>query len=110
MWDELPQRHPQPALVVRPRWEDVARRNYQFGPLGQEGADGNLVRQPLFGVIVQERGPGHDSRDNRGGLQMHQHVAARRDRLCLVTRNAVAAGNGLRGRERRDLVSHPAAG
>ena len=105
VWDELPQRHPQPVLLVRPRRQDVARRNDQVGPLGQEGTDGYLARQPLLGVIVQDRRPGHHPRHNRCGLQMHQYVAARRNPHCLVAGHAVLTGNGLRGRERRGFAS-----
>ena len=104
VWDELPQRHPQPVLLVRPRRQDVARRNDQVGPLGQEGPDGHLARQPLLGVIVQDRRPGHHPCHNRCGLQMHQYVAARRDPHCLVAGHAVLTGNGLRGRERRGFA------
>ena len=106
VWDELPQRHPQPVLLVRPRRQDVGRRDDQVGPLGQEDTDGHLARQPLLGVIVQERRPGHHPRHDRCGLQMHQHVAARRDPHRLVAGHAVLTGNGLRGRERPVVGRH----
>jgi len=83
---------------VRSRRQDVAGRNDRVGPLGQEGSDGYLARQPLLGVIVQDRRPGHHPRHNRCGLQMHQYVAARRNPHCLVAGHAVLTGNGLRGR------------
>jgi hypothetical protein len=77
--DELPHRHPQPVLLVR-RWrQDVAGRNDQVGPVGQEGADGYVAREPLLGVVVQDRPCGHHPRHDRRGLQMHQDVAARRN-------------------------------
>ena len=68
-------------------------------PLGEEGPDGDLARQPLLGVIVQHRRPGHHPRDDRRGLQMHQYVAARRDPHRLVAGHAVLTGHGLRGRD-----------
>ena len=80
------------------------------GLLGQEGTDGHLSRQPPLCVLVQERGPGHHSRHNRRRLQMHQRVAACRDQLRLVARDAVTPGNGLRRRERRDFVEPLAVG
>ena len=76
------------------------RRNDQVGPLGQEGTDGHLARQPLLDVVVQDRRPGHHPRHNRRGLQMHQYVAARRNPHCLVAGDAVLTGHGLRGRDR----------
>jgi hypothetical protein len=90
---------------VRSRRQDVARRDDQVRPLGQEDADGHLARKPLLGVIVQERRPGHHTRHDRRGLEMHQDVAARRDRGRLVAAHAVLTGNGLRGRERRGFAS-----
>ena len=77
-------------------------------PLGQEAPDGDLARQPLLDVVVQDRRPGHHPRHDRRGLQMHQDVAARRDRHRLVAGHAVLPGHGLRGRERlRGRVRHP---
>ena len=104
VWDEPPHGHPQPVVLVWPRRQEVGRRNDQVGPLGQEGTDGYLARQPLLDVIVQDRRPGHHARHNRCGLEMHQYVAARRDQHCLVAGDAVLTGNGLRGRERRGLA------
>jgi hypothetical protein len=46
----------------------AAGRNDQVGPLGQERTDGYLARQPLLGIIVRDRRPGHHPRDNRRGL------------------------------------------
>ena len=79
----------------------MAHNGAQFG---QEGSDGYLACQPLLGVIVQERRPGHHPRHNRCGLQMHQYVAARRNPHCLVAGHAVLTGNGLCGRERRGRI------
>jgi hypothetical protein len=70
----------------------------------QEGTDGYLARQPLLGVIVQDRRPGHHPRHNRRRLQMHQHVATRRNPHCFVAGHAVLTGNRLRGRERRGFA------
>ena len=104
MGDEPPQRHPQPVLLVRPRRQQVARRNDLVGPLGQEGADGYLAGQPLLDVVVQGRRPGHHPCHNRCGLQMHQHVAARRNSHRLVAGNPVLTRHGLRGREREGFA------
>jgi hypothetical protein len=76
-------------LLVRPQRQDVARRDDQIGPLGQEGTDSQLARQPSLGVTVQEGRPGHHPRHNRCGPQMHQHVAARGNPHCLVAGHAV---------------------
>src|SRR3954447_26025327 len=48
VWDELPQRHPQPVVLVRARRQDVGGRNDQVSPPGQEGTDGYLAPQPLL--------------------------------------------------------------
>ena len=105
VWNELPQRHPQPVLHVGAWRQDVARRNDQVGPLGQEGTDGYLARQPLLDVIVQDRRCGHHPCHNRCGLQMHQYVAARRNPHCLVAGHSVLTSNCLRGGQRGGFAS-----
>ena len=100
VWDELPQRHPQPVPLVGTRRQDFAGRNHQVTPLGHKGPDGYLARQPLLDVIVQERRPGHHPRDNRCGLQVNQYVAARGNPHSLVTSHAMLTRDGLCGRKR----------
>ena len=63
--DVLPHRHPQPVVLVRPRWQEVAGRDGHVGAFGQEDPDGDLARQPLLDVVVQDRRPGHHPRHHR---------------------------------------------
>jgi hypothetical protein len=73
--DKPPEGHPQTSMVVGPRCKHICWRHGQ-PPLSQEHPDRDLARKPPLDIGVQHRRAGHHSRDHRGRLEMHEHIAA----------------------------------
>ena len=73
-------------------------------PLGHEGPDGQLARQPLLDVIVQDRRAGHHPRHNRAGFRCTSTLLPAAIGTASSAGQAVLTCHGLRRRERRGLA------
>ena len=80
-------------MQVRSRCKDITGW-YGHTPISQERPDGDLASKPSLDVSVQLRCADHHSRNNRSGLEMHEHIAAGSHHNCVVAGDGIGERDG----------------